>query len=460
LTEQAHRDGTLNMDMDVKTVMDTWTLQMGFPVITVTRDYASQTAEARQSRFLISTSAPESSSTSPAYRWWVPITFAPAGGNFNDTFPKAWLREDQERIQVSGLPDSKTAVVFNVQETGYYRVNYDKKNWQLIAQQLNRDHLSIHVVNRAQIIDDAINLAKSGHLDYQTALSVTGYLSKEVEYVPWVSALNGLSYINTMLKRTAAYGEFKKYMLRLVDPIYRKLGFTSRPDDTHLDILLRKKAVSWACSMGSEDCQEKAKEKFGSWMGMVQPDAEQQNPVDVNMKYETYCNAISDGGEEEWDFAWKRYTASTVASEKSTLLSSLGCTKEVWLLNRYLNMSLTEGSGVRKQDGSSVIGSVARNTVGRYLAFDFIRDKWSVVKDYYGKSAFSFSGIMKNAMKDRNTDFHLEELKSFEAAHKSELGSSERAVAQAIEKAEANVAWMEENYQPIWSWLKEQNQDS
>ena len=35
-----------------------------------------------------------------------------------------------------------------------------------------------------------------------------------------------------------------RYMLRLVDPIYRKLGFTSRPDDTHLDILLRKKAVS------------------------------------------------------------------------------------------------------------------------------------------------------------------------------------------------------------------------
>ena len=118
-----------------------------FPLL-VLRDYAAKTADVRQSRFLISTSAPESSSTSPAYRWWVPITFAPAGGNFNDTFPKAWLREDQERSQVSGLPDSETAVVFNVQETGYYRVNYDKKNWQLIAEQLNRDHLSIHVVNR------------------------------------------------------------------------------------------------------------------------------------------------------------------------------------------------------------------------------------------------------------------------------------------------------------------------
>jgi len=317
------------------------------------------------------------------------------------------------------------------------------------------------VVNRAQIIDDAINLAKSGHLDYQTALSVTGYLSKEVEYVPWVSALNGLSYINTMLKRTSAYGEFKKYMLRLVDPIYRKLGFTSRPDDTHLDILLRKKAVRWACSMGSADCQVNAKEKFNDWMGMVQPDEEKQNPVDVNMKYETYCNAISDGGEEEWDFAWKRYTESTVASEKSTLLSSLGCTKEVWLLNRYLNMSLTAGSGVRKQDGSGVIGSVARNTVGRYLAFDFIRDKWAVVKDYFSSGFGSRLGrVIKSVASSYTTHLETNQLKAFEAAHKSELGSSERAVAQAIEKAEANVAWMEANYQPIWSWLKQQNQES
>ena len=39
------------------------------------------------------------------------------------------------------------------------------------------------------------------------------------------------------------------------------------------------------------------------------------------------------------------------------------------------------------------------------------KEKTTFLKDTssYGKSAFSFSGIMKNAMKDRNTDFHLEE---------------------------------------------------
>ena len=42
-------------------------------------------------------------------------------------------------------------------------------------------------------MDDALNLAKSGLLAYDTALSVTGYLSKEVEYIPWKASLTGKS---------------------------------------------------------------------------------------------------------------------------------------------------------------------------------------------------------------------------------------------------------------------------
>lgn len=100
-------------------------------------------------------------------------------------------------------------MVFFFTVAGYYRVNYDVKNWKMIIDQLERDHLQIHVINRAQLIDDALNLARVGLLDYELALGVTSYLKNEKEYIPWAAALSNLKYLRNMLQRSAAYGDFK-----------------------------------------------------------------------------------------------------------------------------------------------------------------------------------------------------------------------------------------------------------
>lgn len=50
LTEEAHRVGVLAPNMNVKQIMDTWTLQTGFPLITVTRNYEDRTALVSQVR--------------------------------------------------------------------------------------------------------------------------------------------------------------------------------------------------------------------------------------------------------------------------------------------------------------------------------------------------------------------------------------------------------------------------
>ena len=147
-----------------------------------------------------------------------------------------------------------------------FRVNYDKKNWALIAEQLNKDHTSIHVINRAQILDDAFNLAKAGQLDYDTVLGLTSYLAKETEYIPWAAALSGLSYISRMLKRSPAYGDFKRYTLGLVTGLYTRLGSVPLATDTHMDTKLRSKAISWACSMGHKGCKKDAVKAWSQWM--------------------------------------------------------------------------------------------------------------------------------------------------------------------------------------------------
>jgi aminopeptidase N len=75
---------------------------------------------------------------------------------------------------------------------------------------MDRDHFSqIGIINRAQLLDDSLNLARAGILDYATALHVTRYLANELEYLPWKAALNALGYIESMLVKTGNYDKFK-----------------------------------------------------------------------------------------------------------------------------------------------------------------------------------------------------------------------------------------------------------
>ena len=97
------------------------------------------------------------------YKWWVPITYATrSNADFDATVPKIWMKPSEETKTISGLPQNNDWVIFNVQQTGYYRVNYDDRNWNAIIDQLHQNHLAIPAINRAQIIDDSLSLARAG----------------------------------------------------------------------------------------------------------------------------------------------------------------------------------------------------------------------------------------------------------------------------------------------------------
>jgi aminopeptidase N len=69
--------------------------------------------------------------------------------------------------------DNDAAIIVNVLQKGFYRVNYDLDNWNKISEALLTDPESIHRTNRAQILNDALSLARAGLLDYEAALNQT-----------------------------------------------------------------------------------------------------------------------------------------------------------------------------------------------------------------------------------------------------------------------------------------------
>lgn len=79
----------------------------------------------------------------------------------------------------------------------------------MIIKTLNsNDFKKIHLFNRVQLIEDSMDFARNGELDYSVAFKIINYISREEEYLPWKTCLRNLGHINTMLKNYPLYGDY------------------------------------------------------------------------------------------------------------------------------------------------------------------------------------------------------------------------------------------------------------
>lgn len=365
--------------------MDTWTLQTGFPVLNVDRNYDNQAIEYKQEKFnLIDPkdlgNMTEKSSEEPL--WWIPITFTDGKSLiFNTTQPNFWIDKQKTFTTPNTKIPADQWVIVNIQQTGYYRVNYDAKNWNLITNHLMDEGKFKEIIpsNRAQLIDDALNLARAGLLNYQVALNVTMYLKHEPEYVPWKAAIVALNFIDSMLVKTGNYNMFKDYYLSLLSKVYNMVGFEDPPNSDMLTVHKRVDVLTAACHLGLSDCITQSIKKFNMWFHEGNPD--NNNPISPNLKDVVYCTAIKHSDLTFWDFAWERFQKTKAPSEKEALLSALGCSREPWILIRYLERSISNKYGIRKQDVFRVFGAVSNNVIGQPIAFNFIRNNWDRLRE-------------------------------------------------------------------------------
>uniref|UniRef100_A0A7N9B1C1 Aminopeptidase n=1 Tax=Mastacembelus armatus TaxID=205130 RepID=A0A7N9B1C1_9TELE len=425
----------------VHNIMNRWTLQMGFPVVTID----TRTGRITQKHFLL-----DPDSVVDSYTWFVPIKWMKSGMEQQ----QYWLLQKTGRVRAVPLVSGDGWVLANTNVSGYFRVNYDPDNWNRLLSLLSTNHQVI--VNRAQIIDDAFNLARAKIINTTLALRTTKYLSKERDYIPWESALRNLDYYILMFDRTEVYGALQAYLKKQIQPLFEHFktitaNWTKIPQG-HTDQYNQINAIGIACSMGVKGCRELIKSWYRQWM-----ENPVHNPILANLKSTVYCSAIAFGGVEEWDFAWTMFQNATLASEASRLRSAMACTKVPWLLNRYLEYTL-DPTKIRKQDATSTVQYIARNVVGMPLAWNFVRARWSYIFQQYGKGSFSFSNLISGITRRFSTEFELQELKKFKEdnVHVG-FGSATLALEQSIEKTTANIKWVTENKASVLKWFTEES---
>ena len=133
-------------DVNVSQVMDTWTRQMGFPVVTV-EQVKEGVFRLRQSRFLLDPSKQGQGDPSPlgSYKWDIFVTYKTS--DRPDQVENKWMRTTDDFLEIR-VPSSVQWIKFNVDQKGPYRINYTGQQWKIFSDLLVENHnvLSKYIV--------------------------------------------------------------------------------------------------------------------------------------------------------------------------------------------------------------------------------------------------------------------------------------------------------------------------
>lgn len=196
MTKHGHKFETLPNEMNVKEIMDSWTLQPGYPVVTVERNGTS--VRISQQRYML-----PKTNESDNSRWVIPISYETQANRSQIGVPSYWL-SNSKNITLTNVVNPEHWFYVNIKRSGYYRVNYDHNSWL----NLTRKYTDLPPVILAQLIDDALNLARAEILSYDIPLTFLLKL-RASDILPWASATSAIEYLNDMLNREPAYEHFR-----------------------------------------------------------------------------------------------------------------------------------------------------------------------------------------------------------------------------------------------------------
>ena len=183
LENAALQDGSWFHEKTFVETMKGWSNQAGYPIVTAGRSWVLD------NDILYFTQTWYTDTPSQNKQLWdIPINIFFVGldndtSGWEDTYPQYWLSEED---LILPLPADflNIPMILNKKAMGYYRVNYDRENWLLIANTLMTDHHAIHPLNRAQIVCDVITLVKTGHVTMEIRDAVMEYIDRETDFVP------------------------------------------------------------------------------------------------------------------------------------------------------------------------------------------------------------------------------------------------------------------------------------
>ena len=332
---------------DVSRIMEGWISQEGFPVVKASLADGRLTLE--QERFLLTGGTSKQT-------WPIPVTMNVDGKTQS-------LLLDKKKAEVN-LPTTPRSLKLNVDQTGFYVVQYNGKELLDLVWKSGPSPL-----DRWGLISDAKAFLLSGRTSFKEYIKLVEKYQNEEEYLPAVEVSDQLSFLYQIApsELVETSRKFHSAGLRI---------FENRKDDNSTTL---KGIIAARLTLLDDAYAKKAGSKLND-LANVEPDMKRS----VVMGYARSSN--------DYDGLISRYTKSTTDEKRLRYLEGLASFKNPELVAKTLDFALS--GKVKRQDVRNVILYATANPDAKTAIWQWFKNNMAKLEAMYSGTA-QFSIILR-----------------------------------------------------------------
>eukprot|EP00794_Sanderia_malayensis_P017827 gene17827-19608_t len=422
----------------VADIMNTWTKQMGFPVLNVSMQVSEnlRILQVSQSKFSADGSKTEGDDK---YKWLVPITICTSENPSHPTM-KTLLTDKEMVIFVKNVAENHW-LKLNPGQICFYRVNYSSEMLDALIPAIN-DH-SLQPIDRLGIQNDIFALTQAGLKSTVDYLRVLEGFKSETNYTVWNDVLSNLSKLGTLLQYTPCHKQFKTFCVSLLSEMGETVGWEKKDGEGHLTALLRSLVISVLGHNGHDATIEECRRRF-------EAHCKEESLIPADLRGAIYGNVIMHGDESTLEAMIDLYMKSDHQEEKVRLMRSMGASEHEHVIERALKFAMSDD--VRPQDTVFAVAGCTHSVQGRWKTWNFVKDNWEEFHKRY-EGGFLLSRLIKSSTSLFASEDMAKDVEDFFTKNKAE--AAERTIQQSLENIRVNKNWLARDETDIKSWLDE-----
>ena len=301
LQKAYNEDNHSKKKFDVKKSMSKWENYNGYPNISAT--FVNGTLKLAQMNSL-----------NPQLIYSIPITYSsPSNLNFDNLSTKFWMTT--RTIEIKRFSDKW--IVFNNQQIGYYKVDYDENLWNGIIDQFNTNHSVINWINRIMLLTKLYDNVDDGKADAKMLFRLMKYIKHEQNFDVIEMAVNPLYML--ILRKYKNDKKLHSELRNLFNVYYENVRNDTLYNSIH----------SMACHLNVRNCT----------IDIINKMVLDFNNPDTSSNYSiSNRDALQHANETIVDMFYDFKKESIHVDKKATFIENLGCIENPKLLEKVLRI--------------------------------------------------------------------------------------------------------------------------